>query len=153
MGLGHATKALCGISEKVYAVDISSVALKRVAGKAIAIKSSKMSNIPSACADAIICHLVAQHMLDATLDNQIREAIRILKPDGVFYLQFAESMQEADERETFSDETKMQEGFMFRSLATVAHMVMEHGGKITQEGTVNIRKHFIRWHIVHICKG
>lgn len=153
VGLGYATKGLSDKCEKVYAVDISEVALDRVKDFTTPIRSDRMSEIPSNCADIVVCHLVAQHNLDVTLETLISEAIRVLRPkDGTFYLQFADSMQDKDEREALSDEKKMQEGFMFRSLETVDRMVRDCGGRITTTMRQNFSKYSILWHIVHIRK-
>jgi len=90
VGLGHCTRRLAAQGCIVHALDISGTALEKV--KDVTAGSwlpSTLSQLPCFLFDLVISNLVAQHMTDKDLEDQIRHMIPALKQDGIIAMQFA----------------------------------------------------------------
>jgi len=90
VGTGNSTKYYCSKGLEVSAYDISIVALRRVQQitKNIYLPVDKL---PHKYFDLTVSNLVAQHMCNKDLLNQITHIMYSIKDNGIFAMQFAES--------------------------------------------------------------
>ena len=88
VGLGRGTKDLYNEGLEVHGLDISIVALNKVKPFT---KNQYLptDELPKNYFDLAISHLVAQHMCDEDLLEQMKKVILSLKPSGIFAMQFA----------------------------------------------------------------
>jgi cyclopropane fatty-acyl-phospholipid synthase-like methyltransferase len=161
VGLGYDTDELSKKGIIVDALDISKIALNRV--KHITrnqFLSSDIKSLPINEYDFAISHLVAQHMNDENLEEQMRYVIRSLNTNGVFGIQFSfvddnqESLNELNRVYgnvlSFDPQKK---GHMFRSVSRMKDMVEHNGGKVTWISPVRTYPHTpIKWYYLHITK-
>lgn len=89
IGLGYCTRALHARGCQVSVLDISEVALQRVANIAPGYLASNLDALPTGEFNLALSHLVAQHMYDNDLEAQMKAVIRSLKPGGFFALHYA----------------------------------------------------------------
>ncbi len=93
VGLGYCTEELVKKGCVVHALDISEVALDRV--RDIVVETwlpNQLAELPADTFDLVISHLVTQHMNDEDLLEQLGAVVRSLKPEGIFAMQFAYSL-------------------------------------------------------------
>lgn len=88
VGLGLMARYLLDNGRKVDALDISSNAIERVK-PFVNLTFVDASQLPNLRYSLIMHHLVAQHMSDKNLQDQIRHLVRSLKNGGVVALQFS----------------------------------------------------------------
>lgn len=151
VGQGHCTRELSARGCQVHALDISPVALSRISDCVVAgWLPSQLSELPSDTFDVAISHLVAQHMSDPDLEQQIREVVRGLKPKGVFALQFAFLMN-GGEAEIEQTPEVIKSGGICRSLERIRTMVEGAGGQIVwSEKIGTFAEYGSGWYGVHI---
>jgi ubiquinone/menaquinone biosynthesis C-methylase UbiE len=153
VGQGHCTRALSERGCRVQALDISPVALARVSDCVAATwLPSQLKELPTGVFDLAISHLVAQHMSDSDLSQQIREVVRSLNADGVFALQFAFALN-GNDNETEEKPANIKDGSMRRSLETVRTMATDAGGRLVwAEKIAAFPEYDSGWYAVHIQK-
>jgi 2-polyprenyl-3-methyl-5-hydroxy-6-metoxy-1,4-benzoquinol methylase len=92
VGMGHLVKTMAASKNKVYAVDISQVALDKLAEITENRYLTKdMDSIPDSTMDFIVCHLVLCHCDTPMVEYLIKQAIRTLKSGGVASFHTADS--------------------------------------------------------------
>jgi SAM-dependent methyltransferase len=89
VGMGRDTRDLAKAGCRVSVLDISPIALKRVADVAPGYLAADLAALPDGKFDFALSHLVAQHMTDGDLVEQIRHVLRALKPGGFLAMQYA----------------------------------------------------------------
>lgn len=87
IGLGRCTRDLVDLGCAVSVLDVTPVALERVAD--VAKGWTNAAELPVSHFDLALSHLVAQHMPDFDFQDQIRYVLRALRPDGLFAFQYA----------------------------------------------------------------
>jgi len=100
VGTGESPRSLAARGCLVSVLDISPVAIGKVAEFARGYLAEDLSSLSAAGFDIAFSHLVAQHMSDVDLAAQIAAVMRSLKPGGVFAIQFpsyVDSAQAFDE--------------------------------------------------------
>ncbi|MGE3681521.1 MAG: class I SAM-dependent methyltransferase [Bdellovibrionales bacterium] len=155
VGLGHCTHGLKERGCSVSALDISPVALSRV--KSLVENSwlpEQLPHLPADQFDVAISHLVAQHMTDENLTDQLRHVIRALKPDGVLAIQIAYRM---NRRPNPTDQATLLElekgGGICRHLYEIMNVCSRAGGAVTWAKRVKLFKDFgSGWYGLHIRK-
>jgi SAM-dependent methyltransferase len=166
VGLGHCTRALFARGCQVTALDISAIALRRIADIAQPWNASEISSLPAGRFDLALSHLVTQHMLPADLSTQLRGVISALKPDGVFAMQFRVPTGDTEEpefssaigfrNETFVNPERQDAKFgsVLYHPETLERMVVEAGGRVTlslpKERNLDLNW---AWHVVHIQRS
>ena len=88
VGLGAATKQLSELLANLDVLDISETAIKNV-GKYIRDGYLDSARLPKDTYDIAISYLVAQHMSDVDLLNQLKNVVASMKESGHLYLQWA----------------------------------------------------------------
>ncbi len=153
VGLGYCTKEMAAIGATVHALDISTAALQRVQNF---VKGTwlpdQLASLPENYFDLAISHLVAQHMSDADLIDQIKSVVRSLKPGGFFAIQISFAKQKDYQ---FAESFDVQKwGGVHRSLYQINDLVNKAEGQI---GWVDIIGDFpefeVGWYGVHIIKN
>ena len=127
VGLGNCTSDLHFAGANVYVLDICQEAIDKV--KPIIVDgwiSENILSLPCDFFDLSISYLVAQHISDYVLNEQLRYVIRSLKKDGVFAMQFLSLMTNQPQ-----GKNKDQEGSNVRSLSQMEQMVEQNGGFIS----------------------
>jgi len=149
VGLGHCTRDLVARGCNVTALDISEVALARVADIARTRKASEIALLPENSFDLALSHLVTQHVLPADLSTQLRGVISALKPDGTFAMQFSAPTELERPRDYSSTDAKC--GGVLYDPKTLEGMVREAGGRVTLSVPKerNLALNWA-WHVVHI---
>jgi 2-polyprenyl-3-methyl-5-hydroxy-6-metoxy-1,4-benzoquinol methylase len=149
VGFGHCTRQLANMGCIVDVLDIAPAALERVDGFVRnGYLASGLNRLPSDTYDVALSHLVAQHMMDADLQVQIREVVRSLKPNGVFAVQFATSMLPIAPEQT---PTSAKGGSNQRSPERVSELVRQVGGRVVlSKAKEQFPDHKAGWHVVHI---
>jgi SAM-dependent methyltransferase len=140
-------------NNKMVAIDISNTALRNVSDIARAINVSNFDLLEDESIDLAICHLVLQHCKPDMVKWIITNAVRTLKPGGLFSFQFADR----DNSEIQPDDI-IHEGFRLDIMHFYPREEIE---EILQEipvdfEIVNIRffpnVHNITWYVVHCHK-
>jgi len=151
VGQGFCTRALAELGCKVHALDISPVALAKIRDSVQATwLPSQLKDLPSETFDLAISHLVAQHMSDTDLSEQIREVVRALKPSGVFAIQFAFSLNGA-EASTKETNLGLKVGGICRSLEQMQTLVERAGGSVTWSNEIGRFPEFgSGWYGIHV---
>jgi SAM-dependent methyltransferase len=132
---------------KVYALDITPTAFEKVKGLT---KETWLApeNLPDSFFDLAISHLVTQHIDNATLEKQIKNVLRSLKPSGLFAMQFADRIADTPYIET---PEYQQGGGVCRSPEMIKQIVGRGGGKITWlSAPVEFPDQGSRWFYIHI---
>jgi SAM-dependent methyltransferase len=149
VGLGVCTRGLSARGCKVSVLDISSIAIERVKDVATGYLASDLPSLPSNGFDAALSHLVAQHMLDGDLEDQIRHVLRSLKPDGLLAMQYAiHKFGVAPDAEQSVVDVKG--GSICRTEESFNALVERAGGKVVR--TLERESHpcGIIWRVAHI---
>lgn len=143
VGTGDATKAMSKIVKDLDALDISPVAIDKVS-KCISNGYLSAIDLNSDKYDAVISNLVAQHMSTEDLKIQLKDVIRSLKDDGVFYLQFSEA------KGTNPETIEVQQGGgVLHSVEDMEKIVASCGGNMQLIQTIQILP-IVQWHCVAI---
>ena len=137
----------------VHALDISPFALDKVRDCVTAgWVPSELGNLPGNTFDLAISHLVSQHMNDADLEDQIREVVRALKPEGIFAMQFAYRLI-GEEGTIIQSDAHSKEGSNCRSLARMEDLIAKAGGQIAWAEPIGAFPAFgSGWYGIHIRK-
>lgn len=151
VGTGLCSRELARVANKLHVLDISPIALKRVADIATLWLPSQLDSLPAETFDLAISHLVAQHMSDDDLIVQFKAVLKSLKPDGFFAVQFASPLDEcsSDSRDVVEQKC----GMVRRSQDRIQHLIRESGGKIKKiwDGP-EYPEFMMAWTMVHVCR-
>jgi len=130
VGLGYDTFELAKHGCIIDALDISETALARVMIVVSRIwLTSQIQDLPPNTYDLVISHLVAQHMSNQDLSEQITHVIRSLKSSGVFAIQFAYPLNGKIDILN-EDELHIKSGAVVRTMDMFKEMVLKAGGRI-----------------------
>ncbi len=151
IGLGHDTRDLARHGRTVHVLDISSLAIDSV--RQVVSKgwlASEIDQLPPSTYDLAISHLVAQHMTNDDLTNQMTQVIRGLKPEGIFAIQFAYALNGESVGE---DEVHLRGGAIVRTFDAFRVMMGTAKGIIIRSFIMGEYPKFNRgWYGVHIAK-
>lgn len=115
VGRGDCTKALVGTGHFVSVLDISNVAIEKVANIVQqTYLASDLKSLPSGEFDVIIHHLVAQHMSIVDLELQVEGLISSLAKNGLLCMQIA-SYQKNERNDANDGKTECMMGAVGRS--------------------------------------
>lgn len=135
VGMGNGPKALLDRGCHVSVLDISSVAIAKVAEFAQGYLADDLSALtsppalPLNCFDVALSHLVAQHMTDEDLTAQIHAVVRALKPTGLFALHFPSYVNPA---QPFDETLRMAKGGgVCRSPERMEELAQAAGAKVS----------------------
>lgn len=119
IGTGIFTKTLSVYTDKVYAADISKLALKKVSSFAKTYLTENLDKVEKV--DLAICHLVFQHCTDEEVERIINDVQ--LKDNGIFSFQYA-YFRDNKLKKTFSDRyIKLNETHFFRSQEKIREII------------------------------
>lgn len=128
VGLGYVIKELFNRGLIVSALDISEVSLKEVSIYCErTFLLTELDCIPSNYYDLVLCSNVVQHISTDTLKMELKYAIRSLKLDGVFALEFV-SNDELDDTGINPTMETITNGGCCRTPDTMKRIIMECGG-------------------------
>jgi SAM-dependent methyltransferase len=128
VGTGRCTRDLAELGKEVHALDITQGALDGVAG-AIECGYLKPADLPDSRFDLVISHLVAQHMNDVDLMDQVKHVLRSLVPGGCFAIQFASPVDPVPYSETLSQQRA---GTVRRTPEHMLRLIETMGGKVVR---------------------
>jgi cyclopropane fatty-acyl-phospholipid synthase-like methyltransferase len=151
VGTGRCTVDLKNVGVNVSVLDISQSAVEKVSSLC---EHGYLSSgaLPENYFDLAISHLVAQHMNDNDLTEQIRKVLLSLKDIGLFAIQIACPINNIP---TLKDniEFKMQEGSVLRTSDEIVEIVKQANGRIIfMEPTREFPHYGSVWLTVHIIK-
>ena len=154
VGLGHCTRELARRGAKVHVLDISETAIEKVQdvveGGWLA---SRLQELPAGRFDLAISNLVAQHMDDGALREQIPAVLRSLKADGVFALQSSFAVDPSQNDLGTPPLERMKTGGVFRSLRWYDSVVEGAGGRILWMSQIGLFPQFgSGWHAFHFAR-
>ncbi len=150
VGTGRCTKDLFDKKTIIYALDISSLALERVSKYTVRnYLSNQLGDIQKDYFDLAISHLVAQHMSDKDLLEQMKVVIKSLNPHGIFAMQFASNIVGGNDKQDI--ESQMMGG-VCRTLENMKKLVEKAGGKMTLVTQYSFPKLNAKWYAIHIKK-
>jgi len=150
VGGGHMTRALAK-NNKVIAVDISEIAIKRLLDVVhLSYLTHQMPLLPEDYVDLAICHLVFQHCKESMVRFIIKSTLRALKLDGAFSFQIAHDDMPTGIWRKMTDEGKL----VWHDLDTIKRIVDEEGGKVDWVGGFRTfpNEDNITWDIVRVTK-
>lgn len=124
VGLGRDTRELVALGCNVSVLDISETALERV--KDVAAGWIDPAQLPDNTFDLALSHLVAQHQADLTLQEQIENVLRSLKPGCMFAIQYAAHAHTSH----LQGRDQIQQGSVYRKPGDFAALVHASGGAI-----------------------
>ena len=130
VGLGYMAEFLFSEGKKSWALDISHSALERVRAlvEGVFIQSN---SLPDGKFSLVMHHLVAQHMSDEDLSQQIRHLTRSLSKDGLVSMQFASFLNGLDG--PLEQSVSLQAaGGVVRSPMQMEKLVGESGGRVLE---------------------
>jgi hypothetical protein len=151
VGTGRCTVDLKNAGVNVSVLDISQAAVEKVSSICEQGYLS-ISALPGNYFDLAISHLVAQHMNDSDLIEQIRKVLLSLKDTGLFAIQIACPINNIP---TLKDniELKMQEGSILRTSDEIVEIVKKANGRIIfMEPTREFPRYGSAWVTVRIVK-
>lgn len=153
VGNGKNTMELFKKGCNVHVLDISILALEKV--RSYSTKQwleSEIEDIPENTFDAVISHLVSQHLSNDALLKQLKSIIPTLKPDGIFAMQFACWLDEQIYDESLGFQKT---GYVCRTLDQMQNLVATAGGMISwvSPDTVKFINYRSCWYFIHIQKG
>jgi len=135
VGLGHCTRELAKRGCQVDALDISPTALERVAKVTNrGWTPAELSELPSDAYDLAISFLVAQHMSNAGLQEQLFHVVRSLLPGGVFAIQVSFPLDAGLPESDGPAEQKS--GSVLRTVRQFSEMVNRAGGEIARQSEI-----------------
>jgi SAM-dependent methyltransferase len=152
VGLGRCTRELAALGCAVSALDISPVAVERVKDVATGYLASDLGSLPANRFDLALSHLVAQHMRDADLLDQIHHVVRSLKPDGLFAMQYADHKFGVlpDQPQTLD---MAKGGSICRQEDQMAALVDQAGGKVVRSILRESHDCGIIWRVAHVRRS
>jgi SAM-dependent methyltransferase len=128
LGLGYETVEAFNLGLNVYGLDISEKAIENVS-KYLVQGWTNSESLPSCEFDYAVSNLVAQHMNQPDLIDQLRNVIRSLKKDGVLAIQYASPIK----REIYREDLEAQRlGIVRRTPEHFKHIVWMAGGEIVK---------------------
>jgi SAM-dependent methyltransferase len=149
VGLGRCTRELAVLGCTVSALDISPVAVERIKDVATGYLASDLGSLPANRFDLALSHLVAQHMRDADLLDQIHHVVRSLKPDGLFAMQYADH-----KFGVLSDQPQTMDmakgGSICRQEDQMAALADQAGGRVVRSILRESHDCGIIWRVAHI---
>jgi SAM-dependent methyltransferase len=148
-GLGIATEELYQTRKDIHVLDISHRALNRVAKIANTWHMFFMNQMPKNYFDIAISYLVAQHMNDEALYDQLENVIRCLKKTGILAIQFAQL------KHPQKPSVKIQQfGGISRSPLNMKLIIEEAGGSIIKIlESKDFKRGLITWHGFHVSRS
>lgn len=124
VGMGYVVKEAAADKKYVSAVDISTAGLQQVMPYVCnAWLPTEYESIPSNTFDLVFSKTVSLHLTNEELEDQIRNVLRILKPTGIFAMEFYD-------RPNYQGEPCFKAGTLYRSLDFVGALVKKYGGEI-----------------------
>ena len=139
-GLGYVTQGFAEIA-KISVLDISDSALDRVRPICESVYHiDNVESLPSDYFDLIICHNVVQHVLTASLVNELKHAIRSLTPTGTFAIEYVWA-DGTEDNGLDPDPKWATAGHLCRSDKFMINLVNELGGKCTISRTNAVPNH------------
>jgi 2-polyprenyl-3-methyl-5-hydroxy-6-metoxy-1,4-benzoquinol methylase len=151
IGLGRCTRALHDAGCVVHAMDISPLALERVSDFATTWLASDADKLPGGTFDVVLSHLVAQHMRDGDLIQQIRTVLPALKHNGVFAMQFSTLENEQSMVSETLDNIK--DGRVLRTPQEMRKLVAQAGGFVRRMLKREHHAHArVTWWVVQISR-
>ncbi len=140
VGSGRTANYLYHAGYSVSVLDISEVALRKVDHGVVKYLTSDYMKIPQNEFDLVLHHLVAQHMTNSDLIDQLEVLYRSLKKEGEIRIQLASSLVEAknDLKVTFRD---VKRGSVLRSEQSIVDLAQG----ITSEFEVRHLYDFPQW--------
>jgi SAM-dependent methyltransferase len=154
VGRGYCTRELAKRKSIVHVLDISESALEKVKDVAAGIwRPSTLGVLPADTFDLAISNLVAQHMRDNDLEEQIRRIVPALKQKGVFALQFACMLDPAKNNLDVVPLSSLKHGSVGRSLGRFCQMVERAGGIVIGAKRIGLFPSYNScWYMVHIAR-
>ena len=143
-----ATKQMDDVGKNLTVLDISQQALKTASQWATTVHSSEIKLLPANYFDLAISHLVAQHMNDTDLQDQLTYVIKSLMDNGRFLLQFADAKNHPQEFTIRHEER----GGMLRRPFQMTGLVENVGGKVIKNIERKINNN-VMWYGYHIIKA
>lgn len=128
VGLGLMARYLRDIGKEVDALDISSAALERVK-PLVGSTFQDARDLPDNRYSLVMHHLVAQHMSDESLNDQIRHLVRSLRHDGVVALQFSSPLSDFRDRASKSSLSSQAGGVVVRTPDEMMALITDAGGR------------------------
>ncbi|MHC4475127.1 MAG: methyltransferase domain-containing protein [Planctomycetota bacterium] len=154
VGLGYCTEELARRKCVVHALDISETALDRV--RHVAARTwlpGRLDELPADFFDLAISNLVTQHMNDDDLFEQMSAVLRGLKPDGIFAMQFAYSLNGQYDSYKANPAT-MKAGGVYRSLTKMNLLATKARGRIIWADKIgNCPEWNNGWYGIHIVRN
>jgi ubiquinone/menaquinone biosynthesis C-methylase UbiE len=151
VGLGHCTKYLHEHAGDLNCLDISEVALDRVKSFCtMKFLSTQLDQLPDNCYDIAISHLVAQHMNDVDLQEQLLHVIRSLNNKGTFAMQYCFPI---DGGVPMESEPAEKSGTVYRPVERMYRIIEKANGTIAAGFINNLFPRYKMGHaVVHIQK-
>jgi 2-polyprenyl-3-methyl-5-hydroxy-6-metoxy-1,4-benzoquinol methylase len=151
VGTGTCTRELADLKLTVHALDISKTALARVKEIATVWTPDKLAKLPQNYFDLAISFLVAQHMADPELQDQIKWICKALTPIGIYAVQFAQNDQ--DQSIPNQSLVTQKTGGVLRNSQEIKKLVTRAGGKIKRMWVgPTYKQYHSRWMYVWIGK-
>ena len=151
IGLGLCARDLAARGCVVSALDISQEAVDRVRDVATGYLDDEVDTLPDGAFDLATSHLVAQHMTDPDLLEQMRHVVRSLKPRGVFAIQYA-----ADEQGRVYDQAdphNVKTGSIRRSVEAFDALVRSVGGRTLRTLKRETHPCGTIWYVAHVARA
>lgn len=154
VGMGYCTRSLAERGCVVHALDISTHALAKVDDVcAQTWLADAIDELPEGTFDLAISHLVAQHMDNATLRDQVAHVVPALKPGGVFAMQFAYRLNGMSDHEDPVTPDAIVCGDVCRSLPSLVELAESAGGLVTFANRISLFPECgSGWYGVHIVR-
>lgn len=154
VGRGDCTKALVSTGHFVSVLDISSVAIEKVAD---IVKqtylATNLKSLPSAEFDVIIHHLVAQHMSLVDLELQVDTLISSLAKNGILCMQIA-SYQKNERNDVGDGKVECMMGAVGRSEESIRSLFDRPTLKILEITQTNVYKEYgSSWYRIRALKN
>jgi dTDP-4-dehydrorhamnose reductase len=139
-GLGYVTQGFAEIAN-ISVLDISETALDRVRPVCESVYHvDDVESLPTEYFDLIVCHNVVQHVPTGPLHKELEHAIRSLKPQGTFALEYVWGADIEDDGVDF-DPAWATAGHLCRSDKFMASLIQELGGTCNISRTNLVPKH------------
>lgn len=151
VGLGHCTRDLVSTGCKVDALDISPVALRRVAPIVEHIwLPDQFDEMPEGVYDLVLSHLVTQHMPTSDLEKQVQYIVKGLTPTGLFAMQFSSWLPGVHAEVSTKN---IKSGGMCYSQVEMQGIIERCGGHVQKMAKIyEFPAKGSSWSIVHITK-
>ncbi len=131
VGTARASKEISKLGKELHCVDVSDIALKKVARIARwSYLSEYMDHIPKNYFDLAISFLVAPHITDEELNRHLKYTIPSLKEKGTFALQITFSQNPEINNQNPSNPVILVSGLACRDPDYIESMVEANGGEV-----------------------